>query len=373
MALQSPIDFLAGTPIMSGRTPELISQLGGAIRSRQAIAAEEERNRLMQAQQTAEAQERQRQEAAISGLAAIENPTYQDYEKVALTLPKQRADSIRASFAQMNKDQQQNQLKFHGEILAAIDSNPDIAVELLDERAELERNAGDEEEATELERMALAIEEGNADNVKKKLGIITAFMPGGKEALDAVAKLRGTAGLSKEQFERAQKLSTRFEKASGEFIKTRDAFARVQASAKDPSAAGDLALIFNFMKVLDPGSTVREGEFATAQNAAGVPERVRAQFNRVFSGERLTEKSRGDFTDRSTRLFKTQDKLHKTRISEFKRFAKDAGVPEESVIIDLTDPETLKEAGQPVAQPAEAPLSTEEQTELEELRKRFKK
>jgi len=82
------------------------------------------------------------------------------------------------------------------------------------------------------------------------------------------------------------------------------AFGRVVASAKDPSAAGDLALIFNYMKVLDPGSTVREGEFATAQNASGVPGRVQSLYNNIIRGERLNEEQRGDFVDRARRLYK---------------------------------------------------------------------
>jgi hypothetical protein len=81
------------------------------------------------------------------------------------------------------------------------------------------------------------------------------------------------------------------------------AFGRVVASAKDPSAAGDLALIFNYMKVLDPGSTVREGEFATAQNASGVPGRVQSLYNNIIRGERLNEDQRADFVDRARRLY----------------------------------------------------------------------
>ena len=50
-----------------------------------------------------------------------------------------------------------------------------------------------------------------------------------------------------------------FIKVSGEYIKARDAFIRVRSAgtAQNPTGADDLALIFNFMKVLDPGSTVR--------------------------------------------------------------------------------------------------------------------
>ena len=42
------------------------------------------------------------------------------------------------------------------------------------------------------------------------------------------------------------------------FAEQASAYGRVVASAEDPSPAGDLALIFNYMKVLDPGSTVRD-------------------------------------------------------------------------------------------------------------------
>ena len=38
-----------------------------------------------------------------------------------------------------------------------------------------------------------------------------------------------------------------------------------------PDAAGDMALIFSYMKMLDPNSTVREGEYATAQDAGSIP------------------------------------------------------------------------------------------------------
>jgi len=57
------------------------------------------------------------------------------------------------------------------------------------------------------------------------------------------------------------------------------------------------------MKMLDPGSVVRESEFATAANAAGVPDRIRNQFNRVRTGERLAEKQRADFLNQAGKIF----------------------------------------------------------------------
>ena len=49
------------------------------------------------------------------------------------------------------------------------------------------------------------------------------------------------------------------------------------------------------MKLLDPGSVVREGEFATAENAAGVPERIRQQWNKALKGDRLDQNLRDSY------------------------------------------------------------------------------
>lgn len=91
-----------------------------------------------------------------------------------------------------------------------------------------------------------------------------------------------------------------------DFGKVADAYGRVAAAAGTPSAAGDLSLIFSFMKMLDPGSTVREGEFANAQNAAGVSGKIRAAYNNAVSGERLTPEQRQDFLAQAENLYRAQ-------------------------------------------------------------------
>lgn len=81
------------------------------------------------------------------------------------------------------------------------------------------------------------------------------------------------------------------------------AFGRVLASAKDASPAGDLALIFNYMKVLDPGSVVRESEFATAAATGSYGQRIEAAVNKVMSGEKLSDDQRRDFVTRAQGLY----------------------------------------------------------------------
>lgn len=124
----------------------------------------------------------------------------------------------------------------------------------------------------------------------------------------------GAGGVLGPQFDDETKLRGEFIKGADEFVKVRDAFGRIQASASDPSAAGDLALIFSYMKILDPGSVVREQEFANAQNAAGVPDQIRNMYNKVLSGERLAPNQRQDFTGRATKLYQQQlSNFQKTR------------------------------------------------------------
>lgn len=137
-------------------------------------------------------------------------------------------------------------------------------------------------------------------------------------------KLSDVSGIRKE-----------FTKLSGDFIKLRDAIGKVQGAADNPSAAGDLAMIFNFMKILDPGSTVREGEFATAQNSAGVPERLRAQYNQIISGERLTVNQRADFLGTANRMFEGQSEKQVQLENSFRAIAERQNMNPDDVVVDF--------------------------------------
>lgn len=84
-----------------------------------------------------------------------------------------------------------------------------------------------------------------------------------------------------------------------------NAYKNIQKTANDPSAAGDLSLIFSYMKMLDPNSTVREGEFANAQNAAGVPTQIVQTYERIRSGQRLSPEQRDDFMKQASNIAQT--------------------------------------------------------------------
>jgi hypothetical protein len=115
---------------------------------------------------------------------------------------------------------------------------------------------------------------------------------------------------------------------SKDFALQTAAYGRIQASATDPSAAGDLALIFNYMKVLDPGSTVREGEFANAESSGSVDDRIWGLYNKVLRGTRLSDPQRADFINRSARLYNSAVQDQQRRNDRFRQRGLNAKLPE---------------------------------------------
>lgn len=118
-----------------------------------------------------------------------------------------------------------------------------------------------------------------------------------------------------------------------QFTDTFAAFNRISAT-NDGTAGGDLALIFNFMKMLDPGSVVRESEFATAAAAASVPERLKGAYNRVISGERLTEKQRANFTDQAQKIFKKAKGGFENTVAPILNIGKSRGLTKSDILGD---------------------------------------
>jgi hypothetical protein len=126
----------------------------------------------------------------------------------------------------------------------------------------------------------------------------------------------------------------------------------MQASFAEPSAAGDIAGIYAFMKGQDPGSTVREGEFATAQNAAGVDGRVASLYNKLLRGERLTEAQRYDFLGKMAAVSEKSEQALARRDQSLSKIINARGLNPENILINTPA------AGQPGGKKAQELSST---------------
>lgn len=76
-----------------------------------------------------------------------------------------------------------------------------------------------------------------------------------------------------------------------------DAARIIETNMKDPTPQGDLATVYSFVKVLDPGSVVKEGEIKLSQAARSIPTGMQGALNKYISGQTLTPKERKDIAD----------------------------------------------------------------------------
>jgi hypothetical protein len=100
----------------------------------------------------------------------------------------------------------------------------------------------------------------------------------------------------------------------------------------DYKATDEIALIFSFMKTLDPASTVREGEYASAQKAGGVPELIRNYYNKLRVGEFLTDDQRKNFINTSQKSYLGIAKQAEVIADRYRVMAKDRELPEHLVV-----------------------------------------
>jgi hypothetical protein len=119
-----------------------------------------------------------------------------------------------------------------------------------------------------------------------------------------------------------------------EFANRRGALGVIESAAQDPSAAGDLALIFAYMRMLDPGSVVRESEFQLAAQAGSLPQVAQAGYNRVISGQRLTKDQREDFISRSQKIYERQEKEFGNVYDNYARRAERIGYNVDDALVD---------------------------------------
>lgn len=144
-------------------------------------------------------------------------------------------------------------------------------------------------------------------------------------------------------FDQAQKLRSEYNKnpVTLETIKRQSSLNNLEAAKAMDSAGGDLAFIFSYMKMLDPGSVVREGEFANAQNAAGVPDRIRNMYNKVIDGKRLNPEQRDDFFNTAKAIYHRQIAEQRKVDKRYEGLSKRAGIDPIDVIVQM-EPEDLE-------------------------------
>jgi hypothetical protein len=110
-----------------------------------------------------------------------------------------------------------------------------------------------------------------------------------KKAALELENLKNTGGVDPAKaFEYEEKLRKEFQTRTKVYGELGTTFSNIESSAKAKTGPGDIALITGFMKMLDPGSVVRETEFATARDTAGLYARLLNTSQKLQSGQLFT-------------------------------------------------------------------------------------
>ena len=104
------------------------------------------------------------------------------------------------------------------------------------------------------------------------------------------------------------------------------AYGQITDSLRQSSPAGDLAAATKFMKLLDPGSVVRESELYLAMQASGALDRMVNYANLRLSGQKLTPDQRKDFQSLADKLYSTATNTYNQKRNEYAGLAEAYGL-----------------------------------------------
>tara|TARA_R110000803_G_scaffold210805_1_gene283829 strand:+ start:40 stop:1068 length:1029 start_codon:yes stop_codon:yes gene_type:complete len=119
-----------------------------------------------------------------------------------------------------------------------------------------------------------------------------------------------------------------------EFDASTASVTKLLAGLEANNGAGDVAAIFTFMKTLDPGSVVREGEFAVAEDTQGAFGKWWNYYNKLKTGKRLPEKAMQEFKELGINLYQKNQMAVDNIRNNFSELANNQGLNIDNIFVD---------------------------------------
>ena len=110
--------------------------------------------------------------------------------------------------------------------------------------------------------------------------------------IDAIAR---KGGFNKDIFGAEADLRKEWKKFETPYDEIEIKHQKLVSALERQTGVGDMSAIFVYMKMLDPGSVVRESEFAQAQQTAGAFETIRVRMAQIAEGDKLSNPQRREF------------------------------------------------------------------------------
>lgn len=113
-----------------------------------------------------------------------------------------------------------------------------------------------------------------------------------------------------------------------------DQYGAIQAAAKNPSPQGDTALLYSFFKVLDPTSTVREGEVAMVKDNRSIPDKFKGMAQKLAGGGSLLPHEREDIMEQARRQVDARVPRARNELQAYRDNAKRLGLDPDLYVPD---------------------------------------
>jgi len=146
---------------------------------------------------------------------------------------------------------------------------------------------------------------GSALAQTRKLGIET------KKAVLELEAFKASGGIDPAKaFDQEEKLRKEFQARTKVYGELGTTYQNIKSSSEAKNGPGDIALITGFQKMLDPGSVVRETEFATGRDTAGLYQRLLNESQKLQSGQlfALDSKQRQEYVNLAKQYLESAQK-----------------------------------------------------------------
>ena len=103
-------------------------------------------------------------------------------------------------------------------------------------------------------------------------------------------------------------------------------YGQVSSAIKSGTPIGDTAAATKIMKLLDPGSVVRETELGMAMAATGKMDLLKNYFENYMKGTKLTTSQRAEFQSLADELFNAAASAYNSKRSEYENLGREFGL-----------------------------------------------
>ena len=162
----------------------------------------------------------------------------------------------------------------------------------------------------------------------------------------SLASMKVGVDANNKRYENVTKLSNNYkgQKSVDFYQKLRSTWQKIDVAynqaynpdTENPQVA-DVSMIFNFMKMLDPGSTVREGEYATAKNTGGIAQNIINSYNAARGGGFLSDGQRADFRNTAWELINAEASNVQKINENFTALGEKFGISTDNILEDLSE------------------------------------